>query len=225
MTECDALIVIPSAVEGSGCLYVYMGGMCFGMDWNDRYIEDELPWETGRVDKNLPAILARFQITPCATLELGCGTGNNAIWLARHGFDVTAVDLSGRAIERALEKARSAEVAVCLLTKDIVNDDLPAGPFSFVFDRGCFHSFDGIEIRRMIAEKLRDRMANGGYWLSLIGSADDAPRDVGPPRLTALEVVSAVEPYFELISLESSELDSDRKTQPRAWCCLMRKRS
>lgn len=60
------------------------------IQWNERYLKGDLPWETGRVDCNLEHILHEHAIEPCSALELGCGTGNNAIWLAKRGFTMTA---------------------------------------------------------------------------------------------------------------------------------------
>jgi len=195
------------------------------MEWNDRYLEGNLPWETGREDFNLVKTLTEFGIKPCDVLELGCGTGNNAIWLARNGYKVMAVDLSEEAIRRASQKISEAGVPVSMACLDIMRDPLPEGPFGLVFDRGCFHSFDELEDRRMLSEKVHRSMSDGAYWLSLIGSSDGPPRDMGPPQLSVLDVASSVEQYFEIISLVSSVLDSDHDVQPRSWNCLMRKRT
>ena len=74
------------------------------------YEAGEAPWDTGKPDFNLIQTLTTTPIRPCKTLEFGCGTGDNAIWLAQQGFDVVAVDASPIAIERAKEKAGKAGV-------------------------------------------------------------------------------------------------------------------
>jgi len=82
--------------------------------WEQRYETNELPWDSGRADGNLSAALERYDIAPCRVLELGCGTGSNAIWLAQQGFDVTALDISEVALERARQAAkRAAPLAGC----------------------------------------------------------------------------------------------------------------
>ncbi|MBE1534693.1 SAM-dependent methyltransferase [Actinomadura algeriensis] len=77
---------------------------------------------------------------PGRALELGCGTGTNAIYLARRGWDVVAVDLVDRAVRRARDKADAAGATVRLLCGDATRlDDLDApGPFDLFFDLSCF---------------------------------------------------------------------------------------
>ena len=63
-------------------------------DFDERYRKGDLPWDTGRQDKNLELVIKEQTITPCHTLEFGAGTGTDAIWLAQKGFKVTALDIS-----------------------------------------------------------------------------------------------------------------------------------
>jgi hypothetical protein len=78
--------------------------------------------------------------------------------------------------------------------------------------------------RNRFVEKVAGLLVKEGHWLSLIGNADEGEREVGPPQLTATELVSAVEPHFEILSLRSGHFGSDQQVPPRAWICLMRKR-
>src|SRR5437764_1299806 len=106
--------------------------------WDERYRKDEAPWDTGRPSSELRRVLAEDKIGPGRAVELGCGTGTNAVWLARQGFDVTGVDISPLAIERAEARATAAGVRSLFLVADL-RDPPPglAGPFDFFFDRGC----------------------------------------------------------------------------------------
>jgi methyl halide transferase len=192
--------------------------------WDGRYAVGDVPWDTGRVDGSLSRILRRFDIAPCAALEVGCGTGTNAIWLAEQGFRVTATDVSPLAVDAAGKKIAACGADVTVRLGDVLCDPVAGGPFGFVFDRGCFHTHGTPEERARFAETVAALLGDGGYWLSLIGSKDGPPRDVGPPRLSAADVVAAVEPFFEILSLESSSFDSDQPDPPRAWACLLRKR-
>jgi SAM-dependent methyltransferase len=108
--------------------------------WNDSYTSGEPPpWDTGTPDPMLVAMIESHAIEPGRTLEVGCGTGTNAIYLAEHGFDVVGVDVAPVAIE----KARSRAHPRCRFEiVDFLNEGAPGGPFQFVADRGCFHTFD-----------------------------------------------------------------------------------
>jgi hypothetical protein len=59
-------------------------------------------------------------------------------------------------------------------------------------------------------------------WLSLIGSTEGPPREVGPPRRSAREVVLAIEPALEIVELRSAEF---RGNDAKAWFCLSRHRT
>ena len=157
-------------------------------------------------------------------MEVGCGTGSDALWLASQGFAVTALDLAELAVEKARSRAAENGADCTFMAGDFLNVPLPEGSFSFAFDRGCFHSFAESAARAAFAQRMAGLLAKGGLWLSLIGSADDPPREVGPPRLTAQEVVTALEPNFEILSLTVTHFTANAERRPRAWACLMRKR-
>jgi SAM-dependent methyltransferase len=192
--------------------------------WEERYKTGATPWDLGRPDSNLTDMVIKGLIPSCKALEIGCGTGSNAVWLAQHNFSVTATDVSEVAIDKARERASGAGVECTFLLSDFLNDKVPDAPFGFVFDRGCFHSFDSDEERKQFAEKVASHLERDGLWLSLIGSTDGPPRDVGPPQRSARDIVVAVELYFEILSLNSTHFDSNNPEPPRAWICLMRKR-
>ena len=154
------------------------------------------------------------------TLEVGCGTGTNAIYLAQHGFEVIGVDISPRAVENA----RAQSHGRCRFeTVDFLNEAPPGGPFQFVFDRGCFHTFDEDHERARFAQKVVTELVDDGVWLSLIGSTEGPPRDAGPPRRSAREVMDAIEPSLEIVQFRSGEFDVYGEPL-KAWLCLSRKR-
>ncbi|MEE9567322.1 MAG: class I SAM-dependent methyltransferase [Desulfobacteria bacterium] len=192
--------------------------------WEERYRTGSTPWDIGRPDFNLTEMVTEKPIRDCKALEIGCGTGSNAVWLAQQNFSVTATDVSEIAIQKAKERASDAGVKCVFLVSDFLNDKVPGAPFGFVFDRGCFHSFDSDEERKQLAENVAFHLEKEGLWLSLVGSTDGPPREVGPPQRSARDIVIAVEPYFEILSLSSSHFDSESLEPPRNWVCLMRKR-
>lgn len=68
----------------------------FDFDRDSFYQSGTAPWETKHPSTELQRVIAEEKLQPCRTIELGCGTGINAVWLAQQGFDVTAVDISPR---------------------------------------------------------------------------------------------------------------------------------
>src|SRR5579859_2187690 len=109
--------------------------------WEARYTAGEPPpWDSGRVSAELVRRIAEAKIAPCRAVELGCGTGTNAVWLAQQGFDVTAIDISPTAIAQAEKRAKDAGVRIRFVTADITALPDLGPPFEFVFDRGCYHA-------------------------------------------------------------------------------------
>jgi SAM-dependent methyltransferase len=160
-------------------------------------------------------------IAPAPTLEIGAGTGTNAIWLAERGFDVLGIDLSPLAVERARAKMKERALSCRFAALDFLAAPPPGGPFQFVFDRGCFHVFDEPDERQRFAANVAAALAPGGLWLSMIGSSEGPRRDVGPPRRSACEVMLAIEPELEIVELRSTEF---RDHGAKAWFCLSRRR-
>ena len=93
------------------------------------------PWDTGPREE-LVSLVEGGRIKPCRAIDLGCGTGANAIYLAQHGFDVTGVDYAKAAIEKARARAREAGMQVDLRVDDLTNLRLASGPFDFLLDYG-----------------------------------------------------------------------------------------
>ncbi len=159
---------------------------------------------------------------PGPALEIGAGTGTNAIWMAERGFDVFGVDVSPLAVERAYAKMEGRDLRCRFAALDILAAPPPGGPFQFVFDRGCFHVFDEPHERQRFAAQVAAVLTPGGFWLSLIGSTEGPSREVGPPRRSAREVTLAIEPALEIVELRSAEFHGHGA---KAWFCLSRQRA
>ena len=192
--------------------------------WEQRYAAGMLPWDTGEADPELKKRIQTYGISPCPALEIGCGTGTNTIWLAQQGFSVTALDIAQNAIEMARQKSVAAGVHCSLFVGDFLNDDISNAPFGFVYDRGVFHVFKTTIEQERFASRVASLLAPNGIWHSLIGSTDGPPRDVGPPRHSAREIVAAVEPSFEILELRSTTFDTSHHSDARAWVLVARKR-
>lgn len=101
-------------------------------EWDDRYRERDLIW-SGRVNGTLVAEVA--DLTPGRALDVGCGEGADAIWLAARGWQVTGLDLSQVALARAQAAALAAGAAITWVNADVV----AAAPDLGVFDLVTAH--------------------------------------------------------------------------------------
>jgi SAM-dependent methyltransferase len=100
------------------------------VEWDARYREhDDAMW-SGRPNGRLVSEVA--DVTPGRALDVGCGEGADAIWLARRGWAVTAIDIASVAVDRAREAAEAAGVVVEWLSGDARQTAFPARSFDLV---------------------------------------------------------------------------------------------
>lgn len=136
--------------------------------WESRYGEREQVW-SGRVN----ATLAREveDLAPGRALDLGCGEGGDAVWLAERGWDVVAVDISSTALERGRAEAQRRGLSIDFRRHDL-SDGVPPGPFDLVSAQ-FLHS--PVELpREQVLRAAADEVAPGGLLL-VVGHAAPPP--------------------------------------------------
>jgi len=192
--------------------------------WDAAYRGGRPPWDTGRPSSELVRAVEKGAVRPCRAVELGCGTGTNAVYLAGREFDVTAVDLSPTALTLGEKKAREAGVNVRWLLADVLA--LPKlEPFDFIYDRGCYHG-----VRRANAtgyvDSLRRLSKPGARVLILAGNANEPPPHSGPPRVKEEEIRADFSKHFEIVELRETHFDAadSKATGALAWCILLERK-
>ena len=100
----------------------------------------DIPWNNETPPKALVELMEAEQVQPCKAIDLGCGAGNYAIYLAGLGFDVTGVDISPMAIALAEADAKRKSLACRFLVADILAG-LPeiTETFDFAYDWSLLH--------------------------------------------------------------------------------------
>ncbi len=99
-----------------------------------------------------------------SVLELGCGAGNMALWLATRGFTPSGIDISATAIEWAKEHAATSSVAADFRQGSLTELPWAEDAFDFVFDGNAFHCVLGDD-RRIVLEETARVLRPGGYFL------------------------------------------------------------
>lgn len=109
--------------------------------WNDFYLDrqKDIPFFANVPDENLVSYFEENRLTSGKALELGCGPGRNAIYLAGNGFEVDAIDLSNTSLQWAKERAEEANLSINFIHNDIFNVKFEEDAYDLIYDSGCFH--------------------------------------------------------------------------------------
>jgi len=189
-------------------------------DWDERYESDDTPWDSGIPSRELFRVIEEYGMAPCRALELGCGTGTNAVALAERGFEVTAVDCAPRALHAAREKADHASVSINWIEADVQNFGTGFQAFDFVFDRGCYHCCRRTDLAGY-KQTLMNVTRAGSRILILAGNANEQTEQ-GPPRVTEAEIRSELGDRMQIVFLREFRFEDAGGAQgPLGWSVLL----
>ncbi len=178
------------------------------------YLLGTPPWDRGVSPPELMTFLDAHP--PGRALDIGCGTGTNAITLASRGWDVTGIDFSARAIRAARRKARLAHSAAGFERAGVERLATLTGSFDLALDIGCYHSLS-LQQQTSYGRDLARLLRPGATFL-LYGFAGPEP----DPRSTWLSQVALEARFGQAFELRDYVLGADR-TRPSAWVTLRRK--
>jgi cyclopropane fatty-acyl-phospholipid synthase-like methyltransferase len=185
--------------------------------WNLVYVFGRTPWDTGITPPEVRAVVEGRQVEPGRALDLGCGTGTNVIYLAQHGFDVTGVDLSARAIARARRKIKLAGLAerARVYAGDVARlDTLPVtGMFDLAVDIGCLHVVDRLA-RPQYAAGLTTRLNPSAMYMLYAFSPCLMWRNRRMMGISPEEVQALFTPALTLLHVDYGQ---DRGGAGSAW--------
>ena len=149
--------------------------------------QERPPWDIGRPQPEVVRLADDGEMVG-SVLDVGCGTGENALELARRGLDVLGVDAAPTAIRRARDKAEARGSQARFEVADALELSSLGREFDSVLDCGLFHVFDDDDRRRYVAS-LRDAIRAGAgslCWCSATSSPPTgAARDGSPRRSSA----------------------------------------
>ncbi len=174
-------------------------------------------WDTGVTPPEVVTLIENGSLKGTRALDLGCGTGTNAIYLARNGFQVVGVDFSPRAIATARDKAKREGVSADFHVGDVTRLDFLQEPFDFVLDIGCFHSVAAERRQAYAAEMARLARPGALFMLYAFSPRRLLLRDVG------VTVEQVKQTFARNFALERIEEGNDRGEITSAWYWLKRK--
>jgi len=178
---------------------------------------EEIPWNIETPPDVLVELVESGKVKPCKTIDLGCGTGNYAIYLASIGFEVTGIDVSPTAIKIAKENAKKKGVKCDFLVTDVLgNLDEVKETFDFAYDWELLHHIFP-EQRKKYVENVHRILNPKGKYLSVCFSEKDSQfGGSGKYRQTPLgtilyfssedELRDLFEPYFNIKEIKTIEI-------------------
>lgn len=185
------------------------------MGFDDAYIG--LPtWDIGRPQREVLA-LADAGSFRSPIVDLGCGTGENALALAERGYDLLGIDASPRAIGKAMDKARERNLDTAdFLVADVFDVAGLGEKFGSALDCGLFHVLDDHE-RPVYAASVHDTLEPGGA-LHLLCFSDAEPPGWGPRRVTEQELRVTFSVGWQIREIVPAAFETNLEAgQARAW--------
>jgi ubiquinone/menaquinone biosynthesis C-methylase UbiE len=186
-----------------------------------KYPLESLGWELGRPRQVLVEFVEKGLVKKGKALDVCCGAGTNTVYLAQKGFEVTAMDISTKAIEYAKKKAEQAKVKINFMLQSFVNLPFVGAEFDFVFDMGCFHHVQ-VEDRHKFITGVHRVLKNGGIYLLTCFSYKNGP---AWNHFTKKQLIDLFSNYFEMgefRQISSIEGDGVRRF---FYTVLMKKKS
>jgi len=179
-----------------------------GLPWDASYRRDEpAPWDIGGPQ---PAVVRLASAGGIAgtVLDAGCGTGENALFVASLGLSVLGVDVAETALAIAREKAAGRGVEVEFAAADALQLERLARKFRTVLDCGLFHTFDDLDERRRYAASLASATEHGGT-LYVLCFSDEGP-DTGPHPIRQEKLRGVFKPSsgWNITSIEAERIET-----------------
>jgi cyclopropane fatty-acyl-phospholipid synthase-like methyltransferase len=192
----------------------------------ERYQDERIPWDDPLPPPELIELAQR--LPPGRALDLGCGFGRAAIYLALRGWSADGVDFVAQAIDEARRRAEAARVAprAKFYHSSVTDLRFLQPPYDLAIDIGCMHSFDEDELRAYAGE-LHRLLIPGGYFLLFAHAHQDSWVEIDPvtgeetQRSHGIPEASILELFADGFVLERVERGStqveDRPPWPSAW--------
>lgn len=169
-----------------------------------QYRRGQTPWDTNITPPEVMAFIREHP--PGKALDLGCGTGTNAITLVQHGWQATGIDFVPKAIRTARQKTIAAGLSIDFHVADVTDLSFLTGPYDYILDIGCLFTLNE-KNRRVYAESIFRLLQSRGWYMLYawmprtfkgrpIGiSAEDVKRLLSP-TLTKVKIVIGEENGF-----------------------------
>jgi len=185
----------------------------------DRYAGGVPPWDIGRPQPEF-ARLADERTIRGSVLDVGCGTGENALYIAGFGNEVWGIDGAPNAIERAQKRAADRGIPVTFVVGNALSLREMGRTFDTVIDSGLFHVFADDDRERYVGG-LAEVLNPGGRFILLCFSEQE-PGSEGPRRVTRDEIRESFRAGWRVESIGAARFETNRESgDARAWLAVI----
>jgi len=185
------------------------------MSFFEKAYQGKPPWDIGRPQKEFVHLEESGKISG-DVLDVGCGTGDNALYLARSGHDVWAVDSVPAAIETARKKAEERGLSVTFMVTDALHLHEIGRIFDSVIDSGLFHTLSDPQRPIFVWNLSRVLKPGGGYFM--LAFSDREPAGYGPRRITHEEIRDTFSDGWRIDEIRDAVFESNTRAEgSRAW--------
>jgi len=185
------------------------------MEFFDSAYQGRPPWDIGRPQKEFVELVRRGEISG-SVLDIGCGTGDNALFFAGEGHEVCWIDSVPRAVDKAKEKAAERGLPVHFLVLDALHLTSLGRTFDTATDSGLFHTLSD-EDRPVYVDQLAAILSPGGRYFMLCFS-DREPAGYGPRRITEREIRENFRVGWTIHYIRPATFESRTRAEgSRAW--------
>ncbi|MDI6766781.1 MAG: class I SAM-dependent methyltransferase [Bacteroidota bacterium] len=172
-------------------------------------------WEVGRPQYEIIMLEAAGEIHGLV-LDVGCGTGENALYLVKQGYDVIGVDVASAAISRARKKAWSRDLHGLFLNQDALDLQSLGLKFDTIIDSGLFHVFSD-EARKKFVKSIDSVLRVGGTYLMMCFSEHELP-GWGPRRVSQEEIRESFKKGFKINYIHEAMFQTNHSPgEAKAW--------
>jgi cyclopropane fatty-acyl-phospholipid synthase-like methyltransferase len=192
------------------------------MDFFDSAYRGAPPWDIGRPQKEFVELVRRGEITG-SVLDIGCGTGEHALFFAKEGYEVWGIDSAPLPIQKASEKAvrRGLQVHFCVL--NALDLSRLNRKFDTATDSGLFHTLSD-EDRPLFLDNLAAILSPAGKYFMLCFSELE-PGGYGPRRITAREIQDSFRDGWSINYIRPAIFESRFRAEgSRAWLSSISKK-
>lgn len=225
ITSKNGSILLDGRPFPTGMLPYGPNGMRMLDSWDASYRGGNRPaWDAGRPSGELQRVVEQGTVRACRAVDLGCGSGTDATYLASKGFEVTAIDIAPAALGQGKQKADKAGVKVRWLLADVLA--IPKlEPFDFIFDRGCYHEVRFQDAKAYI-DTVRKLSRPGTRFLLLAGNPNELTQKYSPPQVTEEEIRADFSSLFDFdwIGETRFETSQPQNLGPLAWSVMMHRK-